>query len=69
MLKAGKSWGSNSEVFDFFFFQFTCSVLLHYDTGDYSTSSRYEYLNMLLGNTARPVRKADNLTAICEPVV
>jgi hypothetical protein len=25
--------------------------------------------NMFLGSRARPARKADNLTAICEPIV
>jgi hypothetical protein len=34
------------------------------DPGDYSTSKRNE-----LESRARPVRKADNLTAICEPIV
>jgi hypothetical protein len=36
----------------------------------YSASNRNEYQkhkNMFLGSRARPTRKADNLTAICEP--
>jgi hypothetical protein len=38
----------------------------------YSASNRIEYQKqkiMFLGSRARPVRKADNLTAICEPIV
>jgi hypothetical protein len=39
--------------------------------GFYSASNRNEYQKqkiMFLGSKARPVRKADNLTAICEPI-
>jgi hypothetical protein len=38
----------------------------------YSDSNRNEYqkqINNVLGSRARPVCKADNLTAICEPTV
>jgi hypothetical protein len=34
--------------------------------GFYSVSNRKI---MFLGSRARPVRKADNLTAVCEPIV
>jgi hypothetical protein len=42
--------------------------------GVYSDSNRNEYQKkkkeeMFVGGRARPVRKADNLTAICEPIV
>jgi hypothetical protein len=40
--------------------------------GVHSASNRNEYQKIkikFLGNRARPVRKADNLTAICEPTV
>jgi hypothetical protein len=42
------------------------------DLGDYSASNRNEYQKhkkMFLGSRARPVREADNLTAISEPNV
>jgi hypothetical protein len=39
----------------------------------HSASNRNEYqkqkIIMLLGSKVRPVRRADNLTAICEPIV
>jgi hypothetical protein len=34
-----------------------------------SASDRNEYLEDSWGGKARPTRKADNLTAICEPIV
>jgi hypothetical protein len=40
--------------------------------GVYSASNGKEYQEekvMFLGSRARPVRKADNLTTICEPIV
>jgi hypothetical protein len=41
--------------------------------GVYSASNRNEYQNqkkiMFLGSRTRPVRRADSLTAICEPIV
>jgi hypothetical protein len=40
--------------------------------GAYSASNRNEYQKqkiMFLGSKARPVRRADNLTAICEAIV
>jgi hypothetical protein len=42
------------------------------DPGIYSASNRNGYQkqkNNLLGSRALPVRKADNLTAICEQIV
>jgi hypothetical protein len=41
------------------------------DTGVYSAPSRNEYQKqkqMFLGSRERPVREADNRTAICEPI-
>jgi hypothetical protein len=32
-------------------------------------SNRNEYHESSLGSKGRPARKADNLTAICEPIV
>jgi hypothetical protein len=32
-------------------------------------SNRNEYYQDFLGGKQRPARKADNLTAICEPIV
>jgi hypothetical protein len=40
--------------------------------GVYSASNRNEYQkqkNNVLGSRMRPARRADNLTAICEPIV
>jgi hypothetical protein len=40
--------------------------------GVYSASNRNEYQkqrNNVSGSRARPMRRADNLTAICEPIV
>jgi hypothetical protein len=39
--------------------------------GVYSTSNRNEYQKQknVLGSRARPVRRADKLIAICEPIV
>jgi hypothetical protein len=38
--------------------------------GIHSASNRHEYqLVMFLGSKARPMGKADNLSAICEPIV
>jgi hypothetical protein len=35
----------------------------------YLASNRNEYQKVFLGSRAHPVRKTDNLTAICEPIV
>jgi hypothetical protein len=35
----------------------------------YSASNKIEYQKMFLGSRALPVRTADNLTAICEPII
>jgi hypothetical protein len=37
--------------------------------GIYSTSNKNKYQKIFLGNKTRLLRKADNLTAICEPIV
>jgi hypothetical protein len=34
-----------------------------------SASNRNKYLKVFLGSRARPAPRADNFTAICEPVV
>jgi hypothetical protein len=52
-----------------FFFQFTYSLQLHYGPGVYSASNRKKFQKMFLGSKALPVIKADNPTAICEPIV
>jgi hypothetical protein len=36
---------------------------------EFSPSNINEYQKMFLGSETRPARKADNLTAICEPTV
>jgi hypothetical protein len=42
----------------------------HYDPGVDSASNKNEYQEMFLGvKGERPARKADNLTAISEPIV
>jgi hypothetical protein len=54
------------EVNEFFSFY----LILH-ALGLDSTSNKNEYQrqkNNFLGSRARPVRRADNLTAICEPI-
>jgi hypothetical protein len=40
-----------------------------YDPGVDSASNRNEYQESSWGGKGRPARKADNLTAICEPIV
>jgi hypothetical protein len=40
----------------------------HTRPGIYSASNRRSRKIMFLGNRARSVRDADNLTAICEPI-
>jgi hypothetical protein len=47
------------------FFQFTESFQPHYGPGVYSASNRNEYQKIFLGKA----QKADNLTAVCEPIV
>jgi hypothetical protein len=41
----------------------------HYGPVVDSASNRNEYQESSWGGKIRPVRKADNLTAICEPIV
>jgi hypothetical protein len=41
----------------------------HYGPGVDSASNRNEYQEPSWGSKGRPARKADNLTAICEPIV
>jgi hypothetical protein len=47
-------------------------MVLALGPGVYSVSNRNEYQkqkNKTSGGRERPVRRADNLTAICEPIV
>jgi hypothetical protein len=48
-------------------FQLTWSFQPHYDLGVESASNRNEY--QFVQGKGRPARKADNLTAICEPII
>jgi hypothetical protein len=41
----------------------------HYGPGVNSASNRNEYQEPSWGGKGRPARKADNLTAVCEPIV
>jgi hypothetical protein len=49
------------------FFRFTSSYQPHCGPGVYSASDKST--RNLSGGKRRPARKADNLTAICEPIV
>jgi hypothetical protein len=51
------------------FFQLSWSFQSHYGPGVDSASNRNEYQESSWGKGGRPARKADNLTAICEPIV
>jgi hypothetical protein len=53
---------------DDWIFQFTLSFQPHYVPGFDSASNRNEYQESS-GGKGLPARKADNLTAICEPIV
>jgi hypothetical protein len=50
-------------------FQFTKSFHPRCVPGFDSASNRNEYQKMFLGSKAKTARDADNLTAICEPIV
>jgi hypothetical protein len=50
-------------------FQFTESFQPHYGPGVVSATNRNEYQESSWGGKGRQARKADNLTAICEPIV
>jgi hypothetical protein len=52
-----------------FFSQLIYSFQPHYGLGVDSASNRNEFQVIFLGGKERPERKADNLTAICEPIV
>jgi hypothetical protein len=55
------------------FSQFSLILSAALGRGLYSASNGSEYQKqkklMFMGSEARPVRKADNLTAICEPIL
>jgi hypothetical protein len=70
--KSRKVAGSNpDEVIDFFFFSVYLILPAALGSWVYSVYNRNEYQKkkMFLGSRARPVIKADNLTAICKPIV
>jgi hypothetical protein len=50
------------------FFQFTYSFQSHYGPRVDSASNKNEYQKIFLGSKARPAGKANNLTAISNPV-
>jgi hypothetical protein len=69
MLQAGMSW-ARFPMRSLNFFQLTYSFQPHYGPGVDSASNRNEYQESSWGvKDGRPARKADNLTAICEPIV
>jgi hypothetical protein len=68
MLQAERSLVSFPDEIIVFFFRFTQSFQPHYEPGIDSASKINEYQN-LLGSKARPARKGDILTVICEPIV
>jgi hypothetical protein len=51
------------------FLQFTESFEPHYGPVIHSVGNTNEYQKVLLRVKVRPVRKADNLADICEPIV
>jgi hypothetical protein len=64
------SWkvaGSSPDEVDFF--RFKWSFQPHYGPGVDSASNKNEYQESSWGGKGRPVRMADNLTDICEPIV
>jgi hypothetical protein len=63
-----KAAGSSPDEMDIF--HFTWSLQPHYGPEVDSASNRNEYQESSWGvKGGRPARKADNLTAICEPIV
>jgi hypothetical protein len=58
---------SPDEIFDFFLIYLILPAAL--GPGVDSATSRTEYQKIFLGSRARPLLKADNLTAICELIV
>jgi hypothetical protein len=72
MLQAGRSRVQVSmRSLDFFSIDLILPAAL--GPGVYSASNRNEYQELIkyffLGSKARPARKADNLTAVFEPIV
>jgi hypothetical protein len=66
MLQAGSF---PDEVIDFFFFYYYLILPPALCPTVGSASIRNDYQEFSWGDTERPARKADNLTAICEPIV
>jgi hypothetical protein len=70
MLQAGRSWVP--DPMSKWIFSIYLILPASLSPGIYSASKRNEYQkqkNNVLGSRARPVRGADNLTAIYEPIV
>jgi hypothetical protein len=67
MLQAGRSSVRAPNEVDFFF-NLPNTSKPHYDSGVDSASNRKSTRN-LPGGKKQPARRADNLTAICEPNV
>jgi hypothetical protein len=66
MLQAGRSRIRLPMSLDL---QLTLSFQPHYGPAVDAASNRNEYQESSWGGKGRPARKADNLTAICEPIV
>jgi hypothetical protein len=64
MLQTGRSPVQVPDKVDFF-----QSFQQHYGPGVDSASNRNEYQESSWGVKKRPARRADNFTAICEPIV
>jgi hypothetical protein len=63
MLKTRRSWARNLIKL---IFSIELILLAALGPGVYSASNRNEYQEKILGSRARPVRKADDFTAIFE---
>jgi hypothetical protein len=66
MLQSGRSWVRNTEIKDFLNLPNPSSSTMALGLNQPLTN---EFQKMFLGSRERRVRKADNLTAICESIV
>jgi hypothetical protein len=66
-----EGWGLKRRCSEFIFFLIYLIPQAAIVPGVYSASNRnkYQKQKMFLGSRARPVHNADNLTAICKPIV